>query len=98
MSLWSVWLMLFVAALIPGSIFGYLLVRLPVKFSWVLFFAAYLAALGSYLLSLAIVPAEHATPRVHGMNILLFAPPIFAATFFCICWIRGKKAPPPPSG
>lgn len=88
--------MLFVVGLVPGSLFGYALVRLPIGMGWLLFLTAYLAALGSYLLSLAIVPAEQATVRVHGLNIALFAPPIFAATLFCIYWIRREQAPPRP--
>lgn len=91
MDLWAVWLILFIVGCVPGSIFGYALVKLPLSRGWLLFLIAYLSALGSYLLSLAVVPTEQATVSVHGLNIALFAPPTFAATLFYIYWIRREK-------
>jgi hypothetical protein len=86
--------MLFVAGLMPGSAIGYALVRLPVGVGWLVFLAAYLAALGSYLLSLAIVSTSQATTIVHGLNIGLFGPPTFAATLLRVYWIRKGASPP----
>lgn len=93
----GIWVILFIIGLVPGSIFGYLLVKLPLRFGWQVLLSAGLAVLSGYLVSLVVVPAESATTDAHIRNIALFAPPILLATLVSIYWTRNEPKTPPSS-
>jgi hypothetical protein len=93
----GIWVIFFIVGLVPSSIFGYLLVKLPLGFGWQVLLSACLAALSGYVISLVVVPAEAATTDIHARNIALFAPPILLATLVSIYWTRKEPKPPPRS-
>jgi hypothetical protein len=51
----GIWVIFFIVGLVPGSIFGYLLVKLPLGFGWQVLLSACLAALSGYVISLVVV-------------------------------------------
>jgi hypothetical protein len=85
-----------VIALVPGAIFAYLLNKLPVGRRWLVFPAAGLAVLSTFLVSLLVQPSQlvTASPREHAFNVMLMAPFVFTTTLLQISWLRKWQRPP----